>query len=659
MALALVVGLSIPMAMPAMASLATMTVVSDTTVQIIGVYNKAGGVSNYVDLIGSPLSAVRAQEPKPYPTGYVSEGAEVFNSVWDTGVSWSFQTNAPTADWIWETERAEDPALYDIGNSLYDADAARYGRVVLFKKEFTILGNPVSATLHIAADNAYEFWVNSGAHTRSATAKVPGWETSDLWEGKVATTGWQTVGYYNVVADLQSGSNTLYVLAGNEYFYNDDGNSPIPPTQSNPYAQYNPGAVIFQLEIEYEEGGVQEVPGIQLVKTGNDTAHEGDVITYFYKGNNTGEISFWGGNVTIIDSLGITVVPVLESDGNVTGDTDKNGWLDPGEEWLFTSEYTVPCFTAGPVENTGNITATFGDDEEVWAIDDWSVEILHNPDIEVTKTGPTGAYFESVGATYTYEVTNEGDCSLDVTLTDDMVTPEFISGDTNDNGYLDPGETWIYGNTTLLECTGDTVTVFTNKATAVGEDAVGGVVEDSACWNVVVFQWLPRTIGYWGNWDNHWSNDCMTQLVAAVNGNSTYFDGLTPASVKTILLAADQTGKMTVAKAAALLKKQLLATWLNVVSYMGATDGSASTCGSLDAAMDPNALVYFETGGSMTVQALLNRIEYNLTTGAATFGIDGRLKAKDILDKMNNAASNGYYMFMDPAFDPSACPSPG
>jgi len=649
MALALVVGLSIPMAMPAMASLATMTVVSDTTVQIIGVYNKAGGGNVYVDLSGSPLSAVRAWEPDPYPNTYPVEPPEATDSTWDNGVNW-FEDNVSSADWIWETHVANDPSTYSLADPLYDANAAINGRVVLFAKTFNIPGLVTTATLHIAADNAYEFWVNSGTHTRSATAKVAGWETSDLKEAKVATTGWQTAGYYNVIGDLQSGSNTLYILAANEYFAADDGN---PET---PASLYNPGALIFQLDIEYEEGGVQEVPGIQLVKTGNETAHEGDVITYFYKGNNTGEIAFWGGNVTVTDSLGITVQPVLESDGNVTGDTDKNGWLDPGEEWLFTSEYVVPCFTAGPVENTGNITATFGEDEEVWATDDWSVEILHNPDIEVTKTGPTGAYFESVGATYTYEVTNEGDCSLDVTLTDDMVTPEFISGDTNDNGYLDPGETWIYGNTTLLECTGDTVTVFTNKATAVGEDAVGGVVEDSACWNVVVFQWLPRTIGYWGNWDNHWSNDCMTQLVAAVNGNSTYFDGLTPASVKTILLAADQTGKMTVAKATALLKKQLLATWLNVVSYMGATDTSASTCGSLDAAMDPNTLVYFETGGSMTVQALINRIEYNLTTGAASFGIDGRLKAKDILDKMNNAENNGYYMFMDPAFDPSACP---
>jgi len=94
-AITLLVGLMIPMATPAMAAGGTVTVVSDTSVKVVAVYNKAGGTSAFVDLSGSPLNAVRAQEPKPYPTGYAAEPPEVTNSVWDTGVSWSFQTNAP------------------------------------------------------------------------------------------------------------------------------------------------------------------------------------------------------------------------------------------------------------------------------------------------------------------------------------------------------------------------------------------------------------------------------------------------------------------------------------------------------------------------------------------------------------------------------------
>jgi hypothetical protein len=253
-AIVLAMGLTIPMATPAMADPDTVTVNSDTTVQIVGVYNEAEGVSTFVDLSGSPLNAVRAQEPKPYPTGYVSEGPEITDSVWDNGINW-FEDNSSSADWIWETERAEGPAtVYGVADPLYDADAARWGRVVVFQKTFTINGTPTEGSvINIAADNCYEVWINGQFLARSATAKVAGWETSALHEDSVATTGWQTVGHHAIPDDmLQNGINTLVVLAGNEYFWGDDSPNFDNPTQSNPYAQYNPGAAIFQLDVEYE-----------------------------------------------------------------------------------------------------------------------------------------------------------------------------------------------------------------------------------------------------------------------------------------------------------------------------------------------------------------------------------------------------------------------
>ena len=263
LALVLAIGLAIPMAMPAAASPATVTVVSDDSgaTVITTVYNKTGGVNNTVDLSGSPLTAVRAWEPASYPGTYPTEPAETTNSVWDNGVNW-FEDNASSADWIWETHRAEDPASYAITDPLYDADAARYGRVVLFETTFNIPGNPISATLRIAADNGYEAWVNGGTHYLSSTVGGPGWETSNLGEVNLSTSGWQSYGTFVISgSELVNGSNTLYVLAGNEYFWGDDGNSPVPPTQSNPYSQYNPGAAIFQLDVEYEEG-----PGIEVDK---------------------------------------------------------------------------------------------------------------------------------------------------------------------------------------------------------------------------------------------------------------------------------------------------------------------------------------------------------------------------------------------------------
>jgi len=255
LALVLAIGLAIPMAMPVeAASPATVTVVSDDSgaTVITTVYNKAGGVNNTVDLSGSPPTAVRAWEPDPYSTTYPTEPLEATDSTWDNGVNW-FEDNASSADWIWETHLAEGPALYDTTDPLYDADAARYGRVVLFETTFNIPGNPISATLRIAADNGYEAWVNGGTHYLSSTVGGLGWETSNLGEANLSTSGWQSYGTLVISgSELTSGVNTLYVLAGNEYFWTDDGNSPVPPTQSNPYRQYNPGAVIFQLDVSYD-----------------------------------------------------------------------------------------------------------------------------------------------------------------------------------------------------------------------------------------------------------------------------------------------------------------------------------------------------------------------------------------------------------------------
>jgi hypothetical protein len=256
--LILALGLALPMAAPVGAAPDTMYIVSGDTgaTKITTVYNKALGVQTTVIPI-TPLTPVRAQEPNPYPTTYLSEYPgpyEAVDSTWDNGVGKWFQNNAPpvgpAADWIWETETVDGPSAYDSTDLLYDVNAAKWGRAVLMETVFSIPGVPTSATVHIACDNGYEVWVNGGTHYASAPVKGgsgSGWETSTLREAYLDTDGWQTVGHHDVSADLVSGSNTLYVLAGNEYFDTDDGQAAA-GTMYN-----NPGAAIFQLDIEYEE----------------------------------------------------------------------------------------------------------------------------------------------------------------------------------------------------------------------------------------------------------------------------------------------------------------------------------------------------------------------------------------------------------------------
>ena len=78
-------------------------------------------------------------------------------------------------------------------------------------------------------------------------------------------------------------------------------------------------------------------------------------------------------------------------------------------------------------------------------------------------------------AVFTFLVTNPGEVALeDVVLTDDKVNPEFVGGDDNNNGLLDPGETWIYVASELAK-TG----LNTNIATVTGRSVLdGSSVED-------------------------------------------------------------------------------------------------------------------------------------------------------------------------------------
>jgi hypothetical protein len=663
LALVMALALGIPMAVPVPVMAATTSVVSDTSVQIVGVYNEAGGVSTYVDLSASPLNAVRAQEPKPYPTGYVTEPPEVTGSVWDTGTGNYFAATA--ADWIWETERAEWAANYTGPlAALYDADASRYGRVVVFQKTFNIAGIPQSGMLHITADNCVEVWVNGVYLNRSATAKVAGWELTNLHEASVATNGWQTVNHWAVpAASLALGANTITILAANEYYWTDDGNTPSPPYVASPYRQQNPGALIFKLDIEYEEFVAD--PEITVVKEATEVngdpigdpkeALEGDTITYEYAVTNTGNVPLL--DVTLLDDMLGTIA--------LTGltDEDLDTFLDDlavGASATGTAGYLVPWFTAGPVVNIATASGWY-DSTEYTDDDNESVAILHDPDIEVDKTGPNNniGYFGQLDANYNYAVTNNGDCSLTVVLTDDQIA--VLTGPTGDdgNGYLDPGETWYYTSNQLIECTGIEELFFTNEAEAVGTDATGGTDTDYDSWTVTIFQWLPRTIGYWGNWANHYTDTEMNAIANAVDENSAYFGDvdpgpdLTAATIKGLLLSVDQSGKMTLDKARLLTQKQLLAAWLNVKSYKdwAVIEDIDGFTGSADTAMNPDATVYLskvagaETlfgAATLTVQEVLDAVD----AGMVTWDQSKLLIAKTVLDKMNNAENNDYFMFM-------------
>jgi hypothetical protein len=271
--LVLILSLSLPTVVMAVDPvISNISIVSDTDVKVVRVYNKYGGATNYVD---TDFNAVRSAEPNLYPDTYPIEGAENFNSTWDTGTGKYFQDVNPGADWIWDTPRAEDPAtLYSPGDDLYDDDASHHGRVVVFEKTFEIEGSPQYATLHIAADNCYEVWINNW-HFRSSTAQVDGWEATELYQASVDSENWQNVDHHTGLGSyLVEGMNTIRIMAGNEYYplvydVTETNNDVVPPWVADPnYIQRNPGALIFKLDINYVSNPVPEVPSGILLGVG-------------------------------------------------------------------------------------------------------------------------------------------------------------------------------------------------------------------------------------------------------------------------------------------------------------------------------------------------------------------------------------------------------
>ncbi|MHC4060112.1 MAG: DUF7507 domain-containing protein [Planctomycetota bacterium] len=106
-----------------------------------------------------------------------------------------------------------------------------------------------------------------------------------------------------------------------------------------------------------------------------------------------------------------------------------------------------------------------------------NVQVYH-PDINIEKDPNRSNICEGADTlvSWIYTVTNPGDVNLeDVVVTDDECDPvNYVSGDTGDDGILEPGETWIY------ECNDVISGELTNTATVTANDVeLGSTVEDS------------------------------------------------------------------------------------------------------------------------------------------------------------------------------------
>ena len=199
-------------------------------------------------------------------------------------------------------------------------------------------------------------------------------------------------------------------------------------------------------------------------------------------------------NVIVTDDQGLTPIYISGDNGDDI--------LQPGETWIYQA-------TANPTEDVTNIGTVTADDEldnEVTDSDDATVEVI-NPNIEIVKTANPDEIYCGQEVTYTYNVTNIGDCDLhDIEVLDDKLGPitqivEKFNG--NDDDILNPGETWKYiAKTDSISIPEDEVTLLvvdgensyydlTLSDVPGGYDVIDGYY---LCWCVQRDVYMPRGV---------------------------------------------------------------------------------------------------------------------------------------------------------------------
>jgi len=141
------------------------------------------------------------------------------------------------------------------------------------------------------------------------------------------------------------------------------------------------------------------------------------------------------------------------------------------------------------------------------ASDDHTVDVLH-PCISVVKTADAEVAAPGETVTYSYTVTNIGDCTLyDVSLTDDVLGPITLSGLTDEDGDGVADDMAVGAQATgtaTYTVPPDAPEYLTNTATAIGTDELGKTVSDEDSWTIHTMG--ARTIGYWKTHPDVWTD---------------------------------------------------------------------------------------------------------------------------------------------------------
>jgi PKD repeat protein len=221
----------------------------------------------------------------------------VHPSWWGGLTGYTFDYSSPghtntAAQWIWESYYVVHPVEGDI---------------VYVQRSFNIPGAPTGANIYITCDNAYEVYIN-GNYLGRAQILRDDWETSDLTDPYISSSGWQSVETWPVSAGmLNNGTNTLFVKAVNEQV---TGGTPTT----------NPGGLIFEVVYDYtaqpnicgctatDSVGVTANPAPEATTSSNSPVAEGQTIELY--GGPDGMTSYsWSGPNGFLSPLQNPVIP--------------------------------------------------------------------------------------------------------------------------------------------------------------------------------------------------------------------------------------------------------------------------------------------------------------------------------------------------------------
>ena len=215
----------------------------------------------------------------------------------------------------------------------------------------------------------------------------------------------------------------------------------------------------------------------------------GDVINYAVVVTNTGATDL---APLVSDELTNAFGPANYS---LVGPTESvvpaDGVLEPGEFWSYTLQYEVSQADLDSDLDAilNEACASNADPLLPQLCDDVSTPLVRNPDATVTKTTTVTEVSAPGEIPYTIVVDNTGNQTLDISVVDELTNSfgtstlglDGPSGDTDDDGLLDPDEMWTYtGSYTVTQADIDAGVTIVNEA-CIGDVDGNGTVDDDEC----------------------------------------------------------------------------------------------------------------------------------------------------------------------------------